>query len=585
MELFCEYFSSSERRVYAKFKKWLAAAQFSFPLAVILSVSFHAVILIFLFLSAVISSPTGKDLEKSKRRAIYEALKEETNLSVGQGKKIAELLKGFDVSGADLDENEKVQLFKRLIGSYLQEKGAETEDEIPQEITREDILSSLQQSGGIALGSGKKVFPSVSPKGKQDAQLNALPKPVIKDIRSLQKFPTKDMEYYITKENVWVNSPAGVKIVPSQYFFRESPFEQILAQGVHLFHIAEGFPALEGYPPSDSDSIDSGADKRTVDQPREKDTGFKVFLISGESHRRLEAFSPRDKEKEELVLDESFMESFNRFCDEFLVLPEDEQFMYFKRKYLDRYDLNDKNLAYLTRRFIHNNLNNIIIPISTVSSAFDYVEELYFNKPLECLFLRFWEENPGTMVGGEILLTLASQYDFERRAVGYLYEAYEEAKSYLSRKYKVSEVFNKKAKCYVVDRMFESLKEKIEIRGYSSLEEVSGKYLEEQIEIYDLIIREGGESRNPGLYDLGCLYWDFGLHGLAVAAWTQIDEAYETETLEYIREALTWLDDVEKLYPHIDRILSWSVNQGIEKRFKRLLDLGKWKARGNAIWR
>lgn len=189
MELFCEYFSSSEGRVYAKFKKWLAAAQFSFPLAVILSVGFHAVILIFLFLSAVISSPTGKDLEKSKRRAIYEALKEETNLSVGQGKKIAELLKGFDVSGADLDENEKVQLFKRLIGSYLQEKGAETEDEIPQEITREDILSSLRQSGGIALGSGKKVFPSVSPKGKQDAQLNTLPKPVIKDIRSLQKFP------------------------------------------------------------------------------------------------------------------------------------------------------------------------------------------------------------------------------------------------------------------------------------------------------------------------------------------------------------------------------------------------------------
>ena len=53
------------------------------------------------------------------------------------------------------------------------------------------------------------------------------------------------------------------------------------------------------------------------------------------------------------------------------------------------------------------------------------------------------------------------------------------------------------------------------------------------------------------------------LHDMAIAAWTQID-------------------DMEKLYPHIDRILVWSVNEGIEKRLKRPLDLGKWKARGDA---
>jgi hypothetical protein len=245
--------------------------------------------------------------------------------------------------------------------------------------------------------------------------------------------------------------------------------------------------------------------------------------------------------------------------------------------------LNSEELAYLTRKFIHRNLNNIIIPVSEISSAFDYLEELYFNKPLEHQFLKFWRDYPDTHIGAQILLTLASHYEFEKRAIEYLYEAYDDAKRYLRQKYKVSEVFNKKTKCYVIQKMFEKLERQIRERGYLSVEGVTQKYVEEQIRIYDIVIDMGGESRNHGLYDLACLYWDLNLRDLAIDTWAQIDDSYESDALDSIREALTWLDDTQNAHTLIDNILNWYATKGVDKRLKRLLDLGKWKARGNTL--
>ena len=78
---------------------------------------------------------------------------------------------------------------------------------------------------------------------------------------------------------------------------------------------------------------------------------------------------------------------------------------------------------------------------------------------------------------------------------------------------------------------------------------------------YDIVINMGGGPRNHRLYDL------------AIDTWAQIDDSYESEALNSIREALTL----------IDNILNWYATKGVDKRLKRLLDLGKWKARGNAL--
>ena len=178
---------------------------------------------------------------------------------------------------------------------------------------------------------------------------------------------------------------------------------------------------------------------------------------------------------------------------------------------------------------------------------------------------------------------MASHYEFEKRAIEYLYRAYDEAKRYLRQKYKVSEVFNKKTKCYVIQKMFEKLDRELQDRGYHSADEVTRKYVEEQIKIYDIVIAMGGESRNHGLYDLGCLYWDLNLRDLAIDTWAQIDESYESGALDSIKEALSWLNDKKNAHTMIDNILNWYATKGVDKRLKRLLDLGKWKARGDVL--
>lgn len=579
MELFSDFFVQPNKRLLSKLKAWILAKQSSFSLSVYLSIFLHSAIFA-IFCFSALSSPTVSASKQSNQRAIFQAIKEDTSLTDNQGKGMADLLKGFDISGYNLSENEKKQLYKKLIASYTQIKDSEKKDEVPREITREDLLNFLHQKGGFGLKSGKKIIPSISAKGKQTTKLNVLPKPTIKDLQSLQKFPSKDLEYYVSRGNVWVSSPTGVKVVPSQYFFKESPFEQLLAQGIHLFYIVDGFPVLEEKHPSGVHYVDTASESLFQEKA---ERGFQVILLSGLSGSSGQMFSKVQEDREELEISPTFEEHFNKFCDDFLALPEEHQFLYFRTRYLEKYDLDSEELAYLIRKFIHRNLNNIIIPVSEISSAFDYLEELYFNKPLENQFLKFWRDYPDTHVGAQILLTLASHYDFERRAIANLYKAYDDAKRYLRQKYKVSEVFNKKTKCYVIQKMFEKLDRGIRERGYISVEEVEQKYVEEQIKIYDIVIDMGDEPRNHGLYDLGCLYWDLNLRDLAIDTWAQIDDSYESDALDSIREALSWLDDTKNAHTLIDNILNWYATKGVDKRLKRLLDLGKWKARGNAL--
>jgi hypothetical protein len=578
MELFSEFCVHPHTKLQIKLKRYLQAKRASFSLAVYLSFVLHSVLFIVFGLSAL-STSSVSTANISTQRAIFQAIKEESGLNDIQGKQMADLLKGFIISGYNLSENEKKQLYKKLIASYTQIKANEKNQGELREITREDLLRFLDQKGGFGLTSGKKVVPSVSFRGRQKTQLQVLPKPTIKDLQSLQKFPSRYMDYYASRGNVWVRSPAGTKIVPSQYFFRTSPYEQILAQGINLFYIVDGFPVLEGKSPSDIHYVDT---KSEILFQEKTGGGFHVILLSGLSDPAGKMLLERQKDRDVLEISPVFEERFNKFCDDFLILPEDQQFQYFRTRYLERFDLESENLAYLTRRFIHRNLNNIIIPVSEISSAFDYLEELYFNKPLEDQFLKFWRDYPDSNVGAQVLLTLASHYDFEKRAIEYLYEAYSSAKKYLRQKYKVSEVFNKKTKCYVIQKMFEKLSREMRERGYTSVEEVAQKYIEEQIKIYDIVIAMGGEPRNHGLYDLACLYWNLSLHDLAIDTWVQIEDSFESSALDSIREALAWIDDTENAYTLIDNILDYYTTKGVGQRLKRLLDLGKWKARGNA---
>jgi hypothetical protein len=589
MELFSDFYSHPSGNLYSKLVKWTAARKITFPFALYLSIVFHIAVFLILCFSILPSSTSESSSREDNQRALFQALDESrgerpsvsgelTGPSASKDKELPELLESFRISGSQLSHNEKVQIYKQLISLYFDLKKVEEKEETSQSITKEDILNFLRQQGGLNLDSGKKVIPSVPIPGRQNPKLNVLPRPSREDLQSFQRFPSRGIEYDRVSDYVRVKSPSGIKIVPAQYFFRESPYEQILAQGAHLFHIVDGFPSIINKPHADIHFVDTESEALLKDQ---KERAFKVVLLSGMSRSKAVLYKSPEAKKE-LTITDSFEDHFNDFLDKFLALPEEEQFLYFKKKYLEEYDLDSEELAYLTRKFIHSNLNNIIIPVSLISSAFDYIEELYFNKPLEYQFLKFLRENPDTIVSAEFLLILASQYDFERRAIEYLYQAYDEAKKYLSQKYKISEVFNKNVKCYIIKNTYEKLHKILKERGYSTLDKISARYVEEQIDLYETVINMGGKPRNQGLYDLGSLYWGLGLRDLALAIWGQIDDSFQSEALESINDELTCCEDVQKAYPSIDRILSWDANRGIKERLKRLIHLGKWKSRGKS---
>ncbi len=588
MELFSDFYSHPADTLYSKLVKWTVVKKITFSFALYLSITFHILFFLILCFSILPSSTSNSTSRERNQRALFQALDEFQGVSpsgsgalarsAGKDKEISELLKSFTISGSSLSHNEKVQVYKQLIGAYFDLKGVKDEEKTSQAITEDDIQNFLRQRGGLDLDSGKKVIPSVPLPGKQDTKLNVLLKPNRADLQSLQRFPSRCIDYDRVSDYVRVNTPTGIKIVPAQHFFRESPYEQILAQGAHLFHIVEGFPLAVRKPLADIHFVDTKSEALFKDQ---EEKAFKVVLLSGTS-RPEAVWHKKPEAKKELIITASFKEHFDDFLDKFLALPEEDQFLYFKKKYLEKYDLESEDLAYLTRRFIHSNLNNIIVPISRISSAFDYIEELYFNKPLEYQFLKFLRENTDTPVSAEFLLTLASHYDFERRAIEYLYKAYDEAKKYLSQKYRVSEVYNKQVKCYIIKNTYEKLHKILEKRGCSSLDEVIARYVEEQINLYETVINMGGKQRNHALFELGCLYWGLGLRDLALAIWAQIDDSYQSEALNSIKDELTWHDDVQNAYIRIDRILSWDANRGIKERLKRLISLGKWKSRSKS---
>jgi len=586
MELFTEFYSHPTESLYSKFLKWTAARKISFSFALYLSITFHIVIFLILCFSLLPSSTSDSTSREDNQYALSQALDEfrgaiptvskALTRPLGKDKEISDLLESFHISGSRLSHSERVQIYTQLISAYFNLKEIEDKEKISQAITKEDIQNYLRQQGGLDLDSGKKIIPSVPIPGAQDTKLKVLPKPTRADLQILQRFPSRGIDYDRVSDYVRINLPSGIKIVPAQCFFRHSPYEQILAQGAHLFHIVEGFPNVTKKPLPDIHFVDTKSDALFKDQ---KEKAFKVVLLSGES-RSQAVLHKRAEVKKELMLTESFKEHFDDFLDKFLPLPEEEQFLYFKKKYLEKYDLESEELAYITRKFIHSNLNNIIIPVSDISSAFDYIEELYFNKPLEYQFLKFLRENPDTIVSAEFFLTLASQYDFERRAIEYLYQAYDEAKKYLSQKYRISEVYNKQVKCYIIKETYETLFKIMEERGYSTLDMISARYVEEQIDLYEIVINMGGKPRDHGLYELGCFYWGLGLRELALATWPQIDDSYESEALNAINDEMTYYDDAQKAYPRIESILNWAANRGIKERLKRLIHLGKWKSRG-----
>ena len=572
-----------------KIKAWKRRRKFSFSSAVLLSLVAHIILFLLICLPWTSSASSGNKINKKDYRAFKQAfaeLKTDINMDEDFKKQLLEtdedtILNVFIESGLDdlnMSKGQKVEFYKSLIGLLLQAMNNKEQLDLDTDLSLKDLIKLIQSEREVELDSGDILFPSHSFPGEQSLSFQMLSKEKIDIIEELKKYSALDKErtVYSSKLVKILSAETGIRFIPTEYYFREPPYEEILAEGANLFFAVKGFPEL-----GEASFLDTQRDeKKDRAFPKESDDDLVVFIID-ESDLNLQK-----RLKESRSLDRILNVPDNHreaILDDLMRLTESEQFSYFMDNYLDIYHPDKGDLAELTREFIQNNLSSVIIIYDQISTSFTFIEELYFNKPLNKNILSLWKEKRGTKTGVELLFSLASLYDFEKRGVEHLVQSYKEAKQVLAAdKHYKSNVYNKKLKAYIVMEIFEELVQELKKRGYHSPDKVIQKYLDEQIKIYSMIIQMGGEEENRALYSLGCLYWDEGQYELALEDWNKISDYSFSKTSQKVEAVLSETGYLPHLIPQINDIFERESQRVSHRQLDRLLQFHRWEKRKKA---
>lgn len=488
--------------------------------------------------------------------------------------RMLKLASKFELNDLNLGKKLKVELFEELLKSYLElpEDKIHINPEINYSI--DDALTFLRKESEFELSSGDTVYRWDPLPGKESPRYYQLPKEKKERIDFLRRNEIKEKDYVeISRNRVKVQIETRIKYIPIEYYFRDSPYEEIVARGADLFYIARGFPNL-----AESSFTYQQTEKSNAFQFVDNKKGFNVIYLKSKLQEQTRLPVQSQQLKKTLAIKHV---EFLDLLDDLMKLREEEQFLYFKENYLEEYDPDDRNLAILTSEFIYRNLSNVIINYISISDAFTFIEELFFNKPMDNYFPIFWNENPNTKTGAALLLCLASVYDFEKRGIAYLFSAYKEAKKILSKKYTQTNVFNKKLKAYIIKETFDVLTIELGKKGYILVDEILNKYREEQIRIYKIVKRMGGEERDQALYAEGNLYWDEKNYDLAKQKWKEIDNPDISITFMEIKKVLDNYKNKQKMIQEINSIIHYHSSLDASSQLKRLLGFHRWKNRRN----
>ncbi|MCX6575513.1 MAG: hypothetical protein NTV82_03860 [Candidatus Aminicenantes bacterium] len=569
-------------------RSWWQRHKNRFSTSLVLSILFHTSIFGAIVMAEFSVLSAKKDSGSRDYKALMQALAEMESGRPRNGEtekgsvKISEAdaMKSLGQSAlfdSRISSKEKVQIFKKLLESSLKYRKYEDGNYVNlSDVPMEDIYALLSGGKAVDLSTGDKAFVS-KPIGKQNMiefyKLNGLRKSMIERLRLNEEEEKEWAMVYgdMVRVDTNIGTRSGVRAIPKEIYFRECPYEQMLAQGSALFSIIRGFPKFE-----------MGAS-----QVQMKDTQPAKPLPQPSDKRDLVIILYRNTKPDQLsqplqpaAQGISFShEKINQILDELMAMPEAEQFDYFQKYYLRRYDANNGDLAKLAREFLYNNLNSVFYMVDHFTLAFDFLEELNFKRPIYDYFPRYWEEHQKTKTGIEFLFCLADAYDFEKRTFTYIFDVYQEAKDVLAdRLYK--KIFNLKAKAYVLKEVYEELRSLLKQRGYYSSAMISKKYIEEEVAIYSLLAEMGGDVRNRALFALGMLYWDEAKPELAFETWRKIDESYSFQAYRAVKPYLArWGESLSEAVSKITEILTYDSGTSDKKMLERLLKYHKWKKR------
>lgn len=363
--------------------------------------------------------------------------------------------------------------------------------------------------------------------------------------------------------------------VPGGYFFRDSPYLQIVAVGAKLFSIIRGFPELPVAKTRlyKTDPLPQDAQKNLSSNERSPYLDV-VFMPS---YRR-RAPMPALTVKPSLVLP---AEEAEQVLDGLMTLPVDEQVRIFNRDYLQIYDPDSLDLALLTDAFIYKNLGMVFnLTVDPLSRGFDFLEELYFDYLSMHELVPYALKNPESRTGAAILLCLAASYEFERRAIISLDGSLDAAKLVLvDPSNNRLPVHNKEVKAYVLREVYRDLATELRSRYFLSLGSVLQIYRDEQLKIYDLLAEMDGDIKCRAQYALGRFYWDECQADLALTTWKEIDPAFSAKTLAKIRNAMNRSGSPSQIDSAVRFILEVEAASDSAGLLDRTVKFNKWKNR------
>ncbi|MBC7361912.1 MAG: hypothetical protein H5U06_06490 [Candidatus Aminicenantes bacterium] len=555
----------------------------SFTGALLLSTFSHLLLIFLLSLTAVVYYPAppeargSSDLnlfaraldELTKEKGLEEQLTEVINhLQEEQLPAIADSLLVLDDS---MTEAEKLEVYKKLLEAYFSGDSRIS-------------LSGKSQTGGrfsvnpeesFEIRSGEKIYlsPSASDEGK--FELYKLDSSTYRQLKNFQQSGGFQSSPKVGPgQIVKLKTKTQFAEVPAEYYYRTSPYEEIMAKGSMNFSIVKGFA-----PMAEEKTEEKNEEKLPETQAEEifPQSGFKVIYYG-----QLKLPEPKISASESKIDKNRIFnlpkDRWEEKLDELMAYPEEEQFRIFEQEYLQKFDWNSAALAEFTRSFINSNLNGVFLIHDPFTTAFDSLEELFYKKQIFERIAALVEKYPQTRVSDELLFCLASSYDFEKRVIGYLNRAYPEASEVYLKKSQLDYVFNSLAKALTIKNVYEKLLESLKRKGFSSIDEALSRYIEQELKIYEQLAERGGKTRARALYAIGLTYWEKGDKERALKTWHQIEEKdCPASLVRFVR--LLKETAADRLFQEIELELNYESSRNSKYLYQRSLTFHKWSRR------
>jgi len=538
------------------------SAAFAFALAG------HIVLLSALLIAHPPGPSAASPERETIRRALAELAKEKGPSDKTSEKDLEEAAQTVGRSIGFRDEEDlrkKVEIVKAMIRSFFRAGGEKEGSYLDlSQLTLDEIQAKIED-GTIRLPEGDKAFAAKSLENRHELEIHTLNRDDETEISRLAVDKGAGSAPTASRK-----SPPEVYYIDPEIYYRQSPYEQILAYGPSLFTVAQEFPDFA--PPVEKMKASKPRSQAEAAARMEDSSLLTVWLVSGDSEfvtaSSADAGDPFDPARAAETL------------DAWMARSEREQFADFQGEYLDKEDPDSVDLARFTGEFISANLNGVFYTANRFAEAFDSLEELYYKRPIYDAFLGYARRHPGTRTAAEFLFSLAAAYDFERRTLRLLTEVESEAAEVLSEGVLKSGIYDYRVKAYVLKKTAEKIRAALLKNGGLQINDALASYRKASLAIYRHLAAMGDETRDRALFAVGATFWEDGEPARAFETWRRIDPTFEESAYRFIKPSLySSGKELGRAADDIAKFLASQARVGNQALLRRHLRFHKWTTR------